>query len=48
MVLSSAVVNLPLTDVSNKIQSVGLIADEVLPEKPVDMMTGLVGRYGGS
>jgi hypothetical protein len=44
---STAVVDQLLTGVSNKIQPAGFIADEVLPEKQVDMMTGKVGRYGG-
>lgn len=44
---AKAVVDVLLTDVSNKIVPEGFIADEVLPAKQVDMMTGKVGRYGG-
>lgn len=46
MVQQTPVVNELLTGVSNKVQPIGFIADEVLPEKPVDRMVGLVGRYG--
>jgi len=47
MVQSRAIVDQLLTDVSNKITSNGFIADEILPTKEVDMMTGKIGRYGG-
>ena len=43
---AKAVVNQLLTDVSNKIQTPDMIADEILPTKKVDKMTGLIGSYG--
>ena len=47
MTQTRAVVDQLLTNVSNRIVVDDFIADDVLPEKPVDMMTGKVGRYGG-
>jgi hypothetical protein len=35
-----------LTEVSLKVESVGLIADVVLPKLVVDQYTGLIGKYG--